>query len=135
MTTFKLSIYASDKIVYEGPCEYLNLPTTQGYLGILPNHSNIISLTVPGKLIFKNQGKTEERIVSQGLIKIEDNQVLVLVETAERIDEIDLNRAMKSEEKAKEMLKKHMSNREYNMVYAKLARAFSRTHSKDGFKR
>lgn len=135
MKKFKLSIYASDKIVYEGECESLVIPTTTGQLGILANHSNLISLTIPGKLTFKNDGKEDVRIVSQGMVKIEDNEVLVLVEACEKPEEIDINRALKAEEKAKAELKKHMSNREYNMVYARLARAFSRAHIKDGFKR
>ena len=79
---------------YEGPCESLVVPTVLGQHGILANHSNMISALVPGTLMYRIPGKDMAMAaVSSGLVKIEDGDVLVLVDSAERPEDIDENRA------------------------------------------
>lgn len=95
MKQFNIRILAADHVFYEGPCESLNVPTTHGLFGILANHSNIISAIVPGKLSFRIPGEENQyAAVSEGLLKVENNEVLVLVDSAERPEEIDANRAL-----------------------------------------
>lgn len=135
MTLFNLSIYAADHIVYEGSCQYISLPTQLGQYGVLARHRNTISEIEPGKLTYTLEGGQKESLaVSRGLLKIENGDVLVLVQTAEKPEEIDINRAKKAEENAKAALKKEVSQREYNMLQAKLARAFSREKIKKDYK-
>lgn len=123
---FKLEVYASDHIVYQGPAKYLNLPIEMGQYGILARHRNLISEIVPGKMTIDLENEKLIFIVSYGLVKIENGDVLVLVETAERPEEIDINRARKAEENAKAALKNQASQREYKMLQGRLARAFAR---------
>ncbi len=123
---FKLEVYASDHIVYQGPAKYLNLPIEMGQYGILARHRNLISEIVPGKMTIDLENEKLVFVVSYGLVKIENGDVLVLVETAERPEEIDINRARKAEENAKAALKNQASQREYKMLQGRLARAFAR---------
>lgn len=123
---FKLEVYASDHIVYQGPAKYLNLPIEIGQYGILARHRNLISEIVPGKMTIDLGNEKLVFVVSYGLVKIENGDVLVLVETAERPEEIDINRARKAEENAKAALKNEASQREYKMLQGRLARAFAR---------
>lgn len=123
---FKLEVYASDHIVYQGPAKYLNLPIEMGQYGILARHRNLISEIVPGKMTIDLENEKLIFIVSYGLVKIENGDVLVLVETAEKPEEIDINRARKAEENAKAALKNQASQREYKMLQGRLARAFAR---------
>ena len=123
---FKLEVYASDHIVYQGPAKYLNLPIEIGQYGILARHRNLISEIVPGKMTIDLGSERLVFVVSYGLVKIENGDVLVLVETAERPEEIDINRARKAEENAKAALKNEASQREYKMLQGRLARAFAR---------
>lgn len=123
---FKLEVYASDHIVYQGPAKYLNLPIDMGQYGILARHRNLISEIVPGKMTIDLENEKLVFVVSYGLVKIENGDVLVLVETAERPEEIDINRARKAEENAKAALKNQASQREYKMLQGRLARAFAR---------
>lgn len=137
MNEFTLSILAADKPFYEGSCTSIIVPTLQGQYGILAHHSNFIGAIVPGMLKFCYDDKegSHEQIcaVSAGLVKIEDNTVLVLVDSAEKPEEIDANRAMRALEQAKEeMLQKH-SIREYYDAQTKIARAINRLKIKKNF--
>ena len=92
MSSFKVHILAADESFYEGECESLVVPTSNGQYGIWANHANTISAIVPGEMLYRLPGGQEQRAaVSSGMVKIENNEVLVLVDSAERPEEIDAN--------------------------------------------
>lgn len=131
MGTFQVFILAADCAFYEGPCESLVVPTLQGQYGILPNHSNMISAVIPGTLTYKLPGSPEKQAaVSAGLVKVENNEVLVLVDSAERPEDIDENRARRAADEAKEAILQKKSIQEYRSAQANLARAISRLRVK-----
>lgn len=93
MTPFRVQILAADHPFYEGACYALTLPTSNGMYGVLAHHSNMITAIVPGTLRYQVQeGVTLEAAVSGGLAKVENGEVLILVDTAERPEEIDVRR-------------------------------------------
>ena len=135
MNTFKLQIMASDHMVYEGEATIVSLPTTEGSVGIMANHSNIIMAIVPGIIEYEPAGTGEEGesqsgrqtiVVSDGLLKVENGEVIILVDTAERPEEVDEARARRAEEKAREAMKRANSNRDAELAAAELSRAMSR---------
>ena len=131
MNTFRLHIWASEKPFYDGDCLSLIIPSVDGKYGIMAKHSNTITAIVPGELPFTTaDGKTQIAAVSEGLVKIENNDVLVLVETIERPEEIDANRAKVAAEAAKEAMMQRLSRREYYTTRLTLARAMSRLQVK-----
>lgn len=126
---------ASEHMVYDGDAESVSLMTTEGSVGILAHHSNLIMAIVPGIVRFVPVGddaKTAEMsgeqiyVVSDGLLKVENNEVMLLVDTAEHPEEIDEARARRAEEKAREDLKRANSNRDVSLAAAELSRAMSR---------
>lgn len=133
MDTFKLVVLASDKPFYEGECESLEVPTADGQYGVLAHHMNQIAAIVLGMLKYRAPGETEFKIaaVSQGLIKIEDNEVLILADTAERPEEIDINRAKRDAEEAREAIMQKKSIMDYKSAQAKMARAINRLRVKE----
>lgn len=132
MNTFSLTVLAAERPLYEGECESLVIPTINGQYGVQANHSNMIAAIVPGMLKFKLPGSLEVvAAVSEGMIKIENNNVLLLVDTAERPEEIDANRAKRSAEAAKEAILQKKSIHDYYSAQAKMARAISRLRVKD----
>ena len=135
MSTFNLSILAADCPFYEGPCESLVVPTSSGQYGILAHHSNMISAIIPGTLTFRteNGGEMQVASVSNGLVKIEDNDVLVLVDTAERPEEIDENRARLAADQAREEMLQKRSIQEYRAAQAHLSRALARLRVKRNY--
>jgi len=127
MASFQVHILASDHTFYQGPCQSLIVPTPHGQYGIMAHHSNMISAIVPGTLRYRLEGQDfQQAAVSSGLIKVENNDVLILVDTAERPEEIDENRAKRSADEAREALLHKRSIREYRSAQATLMRALSR---------
>lgn len=136
MNTFQLDFLEAESVFYSGECVSLVFPTVDGQDGVQANHSNAIAAIIPGTLEFqKPDGTRVEVAVSHGIIKVEDNQVLILVETAELPEEIDANRARRAKERAQEALLQKKSRQEYREAQALLARAVSRLRVKDRYSR
>lgn len=132
MSTFQVYILAADCAFYEGPCESIVVPTMQGQYGILPHHSNMIGAVLPGEMSYRVPGQPVQfAAVSAGMVKVENNEVLVLVDSVERPEDIDANRAKRAADEAKEALLHKRSIQEYRSAQAHLARAISRLRVKN----
>ena len=131
MENFPVHILAADEPFYEGPCQSISVPTTTGMYGVLAHHTNVILAIVPGTLRYRCEGEDEKlAAVSAGLMKVENGEVLILVASAERPEEIDANRAQRAADRAKEELLQKKSIQEYRMAQSNLARALSRLQVK-----
>lgn len=135
MNLFNLRVLAPDHPYYEGECASLVITTTEGEYGVLAGHSNSILAIAPGTLKLKlPDGETKLAAISYGLMKIENNQVLVLVNTIENPEEIDEARARRAAEAAKEALLHQQSQRDYIIAKTKMARAMNRLKVKKSSK-
>ena len=131
MEQFQVHILAADHPFYEGPCYSLVLPTSVGMQGIQAHHSNMVMAIVPGTLRYQIQEHVfQEAAVSGGLAKVENGEVLVLVDTAERPEEIDAIRAQRKASAAREALLQEKSIQEFRAAQATLARAINRLRVK-----
>ena len=127
MSTFRLRMLESDRPFFEGECESLIFPAADGQYGVLANHRNLIAAIVPGELRFRLPDQSEQvAAVSAGMVKIEDGDVLVLVDSAERPEEIDANRASRAKALAKEKLLQNKDPRDRSLAQAEIARAVNR---------
>lgn len=132
--TFHVSILAADKAFYEGECESLVIPTSNGQYGILANHCNLLGAIVPGMLEYKlPDAEPKLASVSSGIFKMEDNKLIILIDSIERPEEIDANRAKEQLIKAQEALLQKMSRQEYYSTQIRLARAMNRIQIKSDF--
>ncbi len=131
MRSFKVHILAASHTFYDGECESLIVPTPEGQYGIQAGHSNAISAVIPGKMFYRIPGE-EAKIaaVSSGMVKVENNEVLVLVDSAERPEDIDALKARQAADAAKEAMLQKQSIREYHMAQMTLARAIARLRVK-----
>ena len=100
MSTFSLKIISTDKVFYDGKCEYLVIPTIDG--------------------------EWVTAVVSKGFAEIVNNRASVLVNTAERPEDIDVKRAEEAKERAEEQLRQKQSIQEYYLSQASMARAMTR---------
>lgn len=131
MDTFQVHILAADKTFYEGPCVSLTVPTSDGERGILAHHSAVIAAVQPGTLRYQVPGEEpRQAAISPGMMKVEHNDVLVLVDSAERPEEIDAVRAQREADKAREALLQKKSRQEHQIAQATLARALNRLRVK-----
>ena len=87
---FPLHVLAADQPFYEGDCESLVVPTLDGQYGVLAGHCDIILAIVPGTLTYRTPDGTEHAAaVAAGIMKVEEGEVLVLVDSAVRPEDID----------------------------------------------
>lgn len=127
MDTFGLKIIASDRVFYEGRCRQIIVPAPDGEKGILPNHENmVIAVNVGDARMEVEKGKWVDIAVGAGFMEIVNNRVTMLVDTAERPEEIDIRRAEEAKERAEEQLRQRQSIQEYYHSQASLARAMNR---------
>ena len=124
--TFNLKIYATDKVVYDGDCESIVLPATDGEYALLANHEDLLIALVLGETRFVVNDETNVFFTGLGFAYVQNNSVVVFVDTAERPEEIDIRRAEEAKERAEEKLRQEMSRQEYYHSKASLARAMSR---------
>ncbi len=131
MDTFQVHILAADRTLYEGPCVSLTIPASDGERGILAHHASMMAAIVPGTLRYQPPGEEVQlAAVSLGMVKVEVNEVLVLVDSAERPEEIDEARARREADQAREALLQKKSRQEYQLAQASLARALNRLRVK-----
>lgn len=127
MKPFQIEILAADRPFYIGECESLVIPTSVGQYGILADHSNMVTAMVAGKLTYRIPGEEDQIVaVSSGVAKIENNHILILADSIERPEEIDIRRAQEEADAAKEVLLQQKSLQEYNIAQAQLLRAMNR---------
>ena len=131
MEVFQVHILAADRTFYEGPCVSLTIPTSDGEQGILVHHSSMIAAVLPGTLRYQVPGQpVQTAAVSPGMVKVDHNDVLVLVDSAERPEEIDAARAQREADEAREALLQKKSRQEHQIAQATLARALNRLRVK-----
>ena len=127
MDTFGLKIIASDKVFYEGRCRNLIIPAPDGEVGLLPHHENmVIAIEVGIASMEVEAGKWNEIAVGTGFAEIVNNRVTLLVDTAERPEDIDVRRAQEQKERAEEQMRQKRSIQQYYHTQASLARAMNR---------
>ena len=131
MEAFVVHILAADRTFYEGPCLSLTIPVSDGELGILAHHASMIAAVVPGTLRWQAPDQPVQlAAVSPGMVKVEHNDVLVLVDSAEHPEEIDAARAQREADEAREALLQKKSRQEHQIAQATLARALNRLRVK-----
>jgi F-type H+-transporting ATPase subunit epsilon len=98
-----------------------------GEFGVLPGHAPFLTSLNIGEFCYKKDGVTYHMAVNWGYFEVEDDKATVLVQTAERADEIDLERAKAALGRAEDMLKKLTPEDKQFIVYeAALERAVIR---------
>jgi F-type H+-transporting ATPase subunit epsilon len=103
--TIRCEIVSQDRSVYKGDVDIVILPGAAGQMGILPNHSPILTTLQFGIITVRTGGKEEYFTVAGGVAEIQPDQVTVLADAAENVKEIDLERAEQAKHRAEESLK------------------------------
>ena len=125
--TFHLDILAASVPFYRGDCVSLVIPTEDGEIGVLAGHCRSVGAVSAGELRFETaDGEHRRAAVAPGIVKIDGQRVLLLVDAAERPEDIDVNRALRAREEAEEQLRQKRSMAEYQLAQGNLARALNR---------
>jgi F-type H+-transporting ATPase subunit epsilon len=101
-----LEIVTPEKMAFSGNVEEVTIPGTEGEFGVLRGHASLLSSIETGDLSFVRDGKRTHYAVSTGYAEVTSGRVTVLVETAERSDMIDKERAKRAREIAETKINK-----------------------------
>lgn len=128
MSTFSLKIIAADKSFYSGKCHSIIVPALDGEQQIMSHHEDMVIATKEGEVRFREEENAPWRyaVVGIGFVHIANNRVTMLVDTAERPEDIDELRARQALERAQEQLRQKQSIQEHHVSQASLARAMLR---------
>lgn len=105
-TEIRLDIVTPDHLVAHDSVSGVTLPGKTGYLGILPGHAPLLTELAPGKLTYMRDGLPHGVCVTWGFAEVLPDRVIVLVQTAERAEEIDVQRAERAKQRAEDRLKR-----------------------------
>ncbi|GAB4266455.1 F0F1 ATP synthase subunit epsilon [Thermincola ferriacetica] len=115
----KVEIVTPERIVFSEEVEFVVVPGEEGYLGILANHAPIVAALKIGVMkVIQNQ-KEIKLAISGGFMEVSKNKLVVLADTAERGDEIDVARARAAKERAEQRLASR--THDIDLVRAELA--------------
>jgi F-type H+-transporting ATPase subunit epsilon len=126
-TELQLNIVSPDRLLVRDSVSAVTVPGKNGYIGVLPGHAPLLTELVPGELTYTLQGVKHYLYVNWGFAEVLPDRVIVLVQSAERAEEIDVERAQKAKQRAEERLKR-FSDPETDMERAReaLRRAMAR---------
>ena len=112
MATFKIKVVTYEEKVLEQEAEFVLVRTTEGDMGILPNHSPFIAGLSTGEMKIRLNGKEEKYFVSEGLLEISNNVVTIIATEAIPADQLDVERAKKEVEELKAKLAKMQEDKD-----------------------
>lgn len=124
--TMKLNIVSAEKEIFSNLAEMVIVPGAQGDLGILPQHSQLLSSLKAGEVIITEQGGKKESIyISGGMLEVQPHVVTILSDTALRASDLDESAALAAKQRAEEALKNQEAEVDFAKAEAALAEAIA----------
>ncbi|MBI5214959.1 MAG: F0F1 ATP synthase subunit epsilon [Ignavibacteriae bacterium] len=124
---FQLEIVTPQRVVFKGDVESFTAPGVMGSFQVLVNHAPLLSAIGVGEAKMRDtQGNEIKYATSGGFVEVMNNRVVMLAESAERSNEIDVQRAEKAKSRAKDRLEQHPKEIDIERARAALARALNR---------
>src|SRR6476620_12700588 len=100
----QLEIVTPERQVYSDTVDSVQLPGSEGELGVLPHHAPLVSTLGVGELRFRKDGIEESFAIVGGFLQVRPDRVVVLAETADLASDIDLEKAQEARREAERAL-------------------------------
>lgn len=127
MSTFLLEIVTPEHVVFSREVNSLSVRGVEGELGILPGHIPFVTPLQVAPIEIKFEGKTQSIAVHGGFVEVQKDKVIVLAESAELPEEIDVERAVAARERAERRLSATAQDRiDHRRAELALQRAITR---------
>jgi F-type H+-transporting ATPase subunit epsilon len=136
MSSLRIDIVTAERVVYSEDVEAVIAPGVEGQLGILPHHAPLMTALQAGELRIRKGGEEDSLAISGGFLEVRPDRVIVLADTAERAEEIDIERAEAAKQRAEQRLvDRHAPGLDETRCEAALRRAMARLTVADKVKR
>lgn len=127
MKTVAVSIVTPDGPVYESDVEMVSTKAVTGELGVMPGHVPMVAPLDIGAVRLQKGGNTDLVAVSGGFLEVRPDKVTILAQTAEKAEEIDIDRAIAAKQRAEERLRQQaQGNIDFKRAELALKRALNR---------
>ncbi|MFH1661631.1 MAG: ATP synthase F1 subunit epsilon [Candidatus Falkowbacteria bacterium] len=126
----KFEIVTPERIVLKEEVTQITVPTKQGEITVLPGHIPLVASLMSGVIeVGKENGDREVMSVSGGFIEVLRGKVIILADTAERAEEIDIKKAEEARERAEKIKEdlRHFDRERFTNINASIARELART--------
>jgi len=125
-THLTLELVTPDRAVVRESVDEIQIPGSEGYLGVLPGHTPLLTSLQVGELWFRQGGETSYAAVAFGFAEILPDRVTILAQIAERAEDIDVERAQEAERRARERLNKSVANVDFERARIALMKSLMR---------
>ena len=125
-TYLTLELVTPDRAVVRESVDEIQIPGSEGYLGVLPGHTPLLTSLQVGELWFRQGGETSYAAVAFGFAEILPDRVTILAQIAERAEDIDVERAQEAERRARERLNKSVANVDFERARIALMKSLMR---------
>jgi F-type H+-transporting ATPase subunit epsilon len=129
-TTIKLEIATPEAMVYSDEVEMVTIPGVEGQMGVLPQHTRMMTYLVPGEMIVRKDGKDTYLAVGDGLVEVTNTRISIATNMAIEAGKIDAAAAEEARQRAAARLREKLSTEEVASVNASLTRAVAQLHVK-----
>ena len=127
MPTIRLEIVTAERVVFSEDVDVVVAPGIEGELGILPRHAPLMTTLQPGELRVRKGGEEFSLAISGGFLEVRPDRVIVLADSAERAEEIDIARAEEAKRRAEQLLtERYVPEVDAARVEASLRRSLTR---------
>ncbi len=130
MADMKLKVITPEKQFYEGTVSMVELTTTEGDIGVYPDHIPLTAVIAPGVLKIHEGAEVKEAALLSGFITIFPDAVTIMAETVEWPDDIDFGRAQEAKNRAEKRLASHAADVDVLRAEMALRRALVRLEMK-----
>lgn len=97
-------IVTQERTVFSDMVDAVNLPGSEGRMGILPNHTPLLTTLGFGEVVVRRQNEEEFFAIGGGLAEIQPDKVIILADSAEHVEEIDMQRAESARQRALQLM-------------------------------
>jgi len=126
MASMRLEIVTAERLVYSEEIEVLVAPGIDGELGILPSHTPLLTELKPGEIRVVKDREDTYMAVSGGFMEVLGNKITILADTAEHIEEIDIERAEEALKNAEERVSARTSDMDMERGLASMRKSQAR---------
>ena len=132
-STIRLELVTPERLLLSEEVDEVVAPGYEGEFGVLPGHTQFLAILNIGMLWYRKEGAVKKIALGGGFAEVTHDRVVVLADTAERTDEIDVARAQRARDRAEDRLKElSMDDETYAKAYAELQRALVRMAAGSG---
>ena len=126
-STIRLELVTPERLVLSEEVDEVVLPGYEGEFGVLPGHTQFLAILNIGMLRYRKGSAITRIALGGGFAEVTPARVVVMAETAERADEIDVERAQRARDRAEARLKElSLDDETYAKAYGELQRALVR---------